>query len=277
MGDVDINIINDATEEEEDIVGKELDIDNTSVSAPNNDFCFTEADFTLTNNAKNEVERHQAKHSMAWEEIKSLKGEEILCGSGDNKIVWKVVEGVYDDEMGLVIKQEKQKYDDGGLSLMVGDMPTSFISCFMKMWPVNFWEDLRRLNDAITVNNVERKKNFQKPIKRVNKYEYLRFLALLIAASQHSKQGTRLWKSGNDKKLEGFSKTVDFSDYMKEWRFKQLQQLIPEVMFDPSKKEEDDWWKFSTRVQNFNEVRHWKTKLSSVRVLDESMSFFIPR
>ena len=45
---------------------------------------------------------------MAWEKIKSLKGEEILCGSGDNKIVWKVVEGVYKDEMASQLKQKKQ-------------------------------------------------------------------------------------------------------------------------------------------------------------------------
>ena len=120
-------------------------------------------------------------------------------------------------------------------------------------------------------------RNFQKPIKTVNKYEYLCFLVLLIAASQYLKEGTQLWKSGNDKNLEGFSETVHFPDYMKEWRFKQLRQLILEVMFDPSKKEVDDWWKFTTRVQNFNKVRHQKTKLSSVQVLDESMSAFIPR
>ena len=129
--------------------------------------------------------------------------------------------------MASLIKQEKQSYDEGGLSLIVGDMPTSFINCFMKMWPVKFWEDLSQLNDVITATNVERKKNFQKPIKRVNKNEYLCFFALFIAASQYLKQGTRLWKSGNDKKLEGFSETVDFSDYMKEWRFKQLRQFIP--------------------------------------------------
>ena len=67
MGDVDINIINDATEEDEDIVGGELDIDDSSVSAPNNDFCFTEADFvnTVTTDEINKVVQHQAKHSKA--------------------------------------------------------------------------------------------------------------------------------------------------------------------------------------------------------------------
>ena len=47
MGDVDINVINNATDKEE-FVGGELDIDNSSVSALNNDFCFTEADFMNT-------------------------------------------------------------------------------------------------------------------------------------------------------------------------------------------------------------------------------------
>ena len=225
----------------------------------------------------NAAVQHQAKYSKAWEEIKSIEGEQFLCGSGEDEILWQVVEGVYEDDMTAQIKKEKQSYDEGDLSFIVGDMPTSFIHCFMKMWPVDFWEDLSRLNDVIVANNVERKKNFQKPIKKVNKCEYLRFLALLIAASQYSKQGTQLWRSGNDKKLEGFSETVDFSEYMKEWRFKQLRQFIPKVMYDDSKKDEDDWWKFSTRVQNFNEVRHQNTRLSSVRVLDESMSAFIPR
>ena len=106
-----INIVNGATEEEEDIVGGELDVDDSSVSAPNNDFCFTEADFvnTVTNNETNKVVRHQAKHSKAWEEIKSLEGEEFLCGSGEDKILWKVVEGVYEDEMTSQIAQENTK------------------------------------------------------------------------------------------------------------------------------------------------------------------------
>ena len=117
---------------------------------------------TVTTDETNKVVRHQAKHSKAWEEIKSLEGEEILCGSGKDKILWKVVEGVYEDKMASLIKQHKQSYGEGGLCLMVNDMHTSFINCFMKMWPVNFWEDLSGLNDVITATNVERKKNFQK-------------------------------------------------------------------------------------------------------------------
>ena len=166
---------------------------------------------------------------------------------------------------------------DKGEMLMMDEMPTSFMECFMTMWPVEFWEDWTRLNGVIEKENIEKRKNYQKAIKKVYKFEYLRFLALLIATSQYSKQGTRLWKSSNQKNLEGFSETVDFSKYMKEWWFKQLRQFIPGVMFDYSKKEEDDWWKFSTRVQNFNKVRQNNIKISCVRVLDESMSAFIPR
>ena len=276
--DFDPTLINDAAVEEEDIENGQLDVDESSVvNAPNNDFCFTEADLTNTTGTEiDEAARHRMNHSKAWEEIKLLEGEEFLCGSGDDEIVWKVVEGCYVDEMTEKIKKEKVMFDRGEM-LMMDEMPTTFMECFMTMWPVDFWEDWTRLNGVIEKENIERRKNYQKPIKKVYKFEYLRFLALLIAASQYSKQGTRLWKSSNQKNLEGFSETVDFSKYMKEWRFKQLRQFIPRVMFDYGKKEEDDWWQFSTRVQNFNEVRQNNIKISCVRVLDESMSAFIPR
>ena len=111
----------------------------------------------------NETVQHQAKYSKAWEETKSIEGEQFLCGSGEEEILWQVVEGVYEYDMSAHIKKEKQSYDYGDLSFIVGDMPTSFIHCFMLMWPVDFWEDLSRLNDVIVANNVERKTNFQKP------------------------------------------------------------------------------------------------------------------
>ena len=49
--DFDPTLINDATVEEGDIENGQLDVDESSVvNAPNNDFGFTEADFTNTTN-----------------------------------------------------------------------------------------------------------------------------------------------------------------------------------------------------------------------------------
>ena len=65
--------------------------------------------------------------------------------------------------------------------------------------------------------------------------------------------------------------------YMKDWRFKEIKQYIPSVMKDESSKGVDAWWEFSKRVCQFNEIRKSRLKSSSVIVLDESMSAFVPR
>ena len=64
---------------------------------------------------------------------------------------------------------------------------------------------------------------------------------------------------------------------MKQWRFKQIRQYIPEVMADKSKEETDSWWKFSTRVAKFNSKQKQLLKSSHVLVFDELMSAFVPR
>ena len=55
----------------------------------------------------NEVVQHQAKYSKAWEENKSIEGEQFLCESGEEEILWQVVEGVYKDDMSAKIKKKK--------------------------------------------------------------------------------------------------------------------------------------------------------------------------
>ena len=83
--------------------------ESSVVKTPNNDFCFIEADFTNTTGTEiDEATLHRMNHSKAWEEIKLLEREEFLCGSGDDEIVWKVVEGCYVDEMTKKIKKGKR-------------------------------------------------------------------------------------------------------------------------------------------------------------------------
>ena len=88
----DPTLINDATVEEEDIENGLLEVYESSVSnVPNNDFCFTEADFmNITGTKIAEAARCRINHSKAWEEIKLIEGEKFLCGSGNNEIVCKV-------------------------------------------------------------------------------------------------------------------------------------------------------------------------------------------
>ena len=64
---------------------------------------------------------------------------------------------------------------------------------------------------------------------------------------------------------------------MKEWRFKEIKQYIPEVMQDESMKVSDDWWRFKRRLEMLNAKMAKIYHVSSVLVFDESMSAFIPR
>ena len=74
-----------------------------------------------------------------------------------------------------------------------------------------------------------------------------------------------------------FVERIDYGKYMKAWRFKELKAYIPTVMEDDSKKDNDDWWRFKTRVEAWNDTRKKKLFSSFVLVFDESMSAFVPR
>ena len=105
------------------------------------------------------------------------------------------------------------------------------------------------------------------------------FHGLLIDATAYGMKGTELWpnKTGGQKRKRTLSKTVDYGDYMKEWRFKEIKQYIPEVMEDISMAATDDWWRFKRRLQMLNDRIAKIYHVSSVLVFDESMGAFIPR
>ena len=75
----------DAIEEDEDNInaiiaavdGVDTSPDTEESDHPNNDFCFTEADFIDTQTAMNDATRHQGTHTTTWTAIKALKGEVV--------------------------------------------------------------------------------------------------------------------------------------------------------------------------------------------------------
>ena len=48
---------------------------------------------------------------------------------------------------------------------------------------------------------------------------------------------------------------VDFSKYMRLWRFKEIKRYIPITMEGNTIKECDDWWRFKGRVELYNKKR----------------------
>lgn len=253
---------------------------------------FTEADFLESQNMNNESMRHMSTYHDAWRKIKELKGTEVVCNSAsrnvDGQVVWKVIEEVKDDafkqirdsELKLFSKKNVDWLDNNG-SNNIDEARSDYNNAFWRLWPSTIQDDLEKLDSAIIKENLERKTRYQRPIRTVTKAEFIIFHALLIGASVHSSQGVRLWREdmfGKSKKVKrGLSEQVDFSKYMRLWRFKEIKRYIPLIMEDKNKKDNDDWWRFTSRVNMYNKNRSTNLPASHILVFDESMSAFIPR
>ena len=52
---------------------------------------------------------------------------------------------------------------------------------------------------------------------------------------------------------------VNFGEWIKVWRFKQIKTLILKILeSDDLKQIKDDWWKFKKYVSDFNQVQKRK-------------------
>ena len=288
-------IVTDAINEDEDmsdpleavVVGEGED-EGEENNLPNNDFCFTEADFIETRNNFNDATRHRGVYNESWAKIKALEGEEVIKTHGtDGAIRWIVVpsESIEDDVFREVRKRELEFINTKKIMPIkneeVFEGKENRTEAFWKLWPGDLDEDVATLNKIIEEDNKKRKEKYQRVIRRVSKAEFIIFHSLLIGASNYTQQGEKLWRDqtrSNRKRRKGLLLEVDFGNYMKDWRFKQIKYYISHIMEDIDlKTNEDDWWRFKKRVQNFNNNRKENIYASHIRVLDESMSAFVPR
>ena len=90
-----------------------------SMLAPNNDFCFTNVDFLpLENSASNKAICHHKERNQAWYHIQSLTENVVPVGTGDDAIDWKVLHGVFEDEMAEIINVQSQAQERNELNFI---------------------------------------------------------------------------------------------------------------------------------------------------------------
>lgn len=286
----------DAVEEEEDPLNLAMlqedspadAAENAEAALPNNDFCFSEEDFLETRRMMNDATRHRGTFLNAWDTIKALVGTTVEITSQQGPLLWTVVDKVDEDELKAVREEELnffQNHKGFHTCLQEGDTrfsSTSYADGFWTLWPTDIESEVEKLNNIIERDNIKRKENYQRPIKKVQKSEYIMFHALTIAASAYAGQGETLWlqeyyKNKTKRIKRGLSETVDFGEYLKLWRFDQIKMYIAEVMEDASLKDNDDWWRFKSRIDLVNRKRINTLMTSHILVFDESMSAFVPR
>ena len=163
-----------------------------SMFAPNNDFSFTNANFLpLKNSTSNKAICHHKERNQAWYHIQFFTGNVVSVGTGDDAIDWKVVHGVFEDEMAEIINVQSQAQERNELNFIENTTQFKY-DPFTSLWLGDFWNDYKLLNEVIKDYNETRKKKLQKVIQIVTKAELIVFHALLILVSQISNINKRL-------------------------------------------------------------------------------------
>ena len=139
------------------------DVAEQQEGLPNNDFCFTEADYLETRKQMNDATRHhQGSYHDAWTAIKALEGYKLVTTSTKmGSLKWTVVssESVVEDEFVEVRKNELRSIHEKVVP-MISDEDLDKFTCendfnaaFWSMWPTTIDDDVKKLNDIISTDN----------------------------------------------------------------------------------------------------------------------------
>lgn len=218
-------------------------------------------------NQETESNRHATAYESAWNEIRSLRGEEVVITSDKIRTVWTVVDTTVtrDD---LLHEEQYAGLLDESLS-----SDTKIAELFLKLWPGDLFAQLEILNLSLVAINAARKKTLQRTIKNISRMELLTFIALIIAASSSPDRGHNLWKPPP----KVMNQTISYSRFMKEYRFKEIKSVFPCLFWNKENENDDPWWKFRNAILQFNETRKKVLKVGNYFCLDESMSALVPR
>jgi hypothetical protein len=167
-------------------------------------------------------------------------------------------------------------------SLQSKDYSYPFLDLLLRLWPGDWKQQLRNLNDWIDKDNEDRAK--AKKVKLVSESDFFKFLGVLISAAPLGKGGTALWEKSEAGK-RSFSKPIDLGpsksggrNIIPKYRFDQIKHAFPYAFGDEDAKiRGDEWHPIALLFEGFNEIRAQNVAASHLKVLNESMSVYRPR
>jgi hypothetical protein len=113
-------------------------------------------------------------------------------------------------------------------------------------------------------------------VKKFTDSDFLTGIALMIGDGALDGNGCTLWKSERLRRKKNRRTSIvtipDFEHYcMPYWRFKQFRKIVPVIWEDKSKQETDEWWRFISALDEFNERRKTVVTASAKKVASKSM------
>ena len=109
-------------------------------------------------------------------------------------------------------------------------------------------------------------------IKSVIKNKWWVFFGILLITHCYGNAGSSLWSKSDEG--DGILSVPNIDQYMKEWRFKDIQKFIPMMYVDVGRNYDDLWWQIVITIEDFNMDRNYHITSSIWKVFDESMSAF---
>lgn len=191
--------------------------------------------------------------------------------------VWKFVEDhVSNNQPTEYIRHGLIGFSASGFHAMFGtaDYDHPFAKLVEQIWPGNWRDQLKKLNQYI-----QREEKF----REVTDDEWWVFWGIIAFAAGTGVGGDeklfvkREKDEDKDKKKNPFSEipTIDLSGRMKQYRFKQIKQVITKAFVGND--ESDPWNPIDALIDGFNNARAQEIASSFCKVHDESMSSWRPR
>jgi hypothetical protein len=125
-----------------------------------------------------------------------------------------------------------------------------YLKLLQKMWPGNWEQQLRQLNNKAAAENATHSGKNWREIHPVSKQEWWVFIGVLISAGPQGKGGNKLWERSTSTQREGFygmTKPINYGpngglNIMAEYRFKQIKHCFPWAFQDNVWKTHNGQW-----------------------------------
>ena len=157
----------------------------------------------------------------------------------------------------------------------------NFLHLLQHLWPGDWREQLRQLNDKIEKKQQVNKGSFfggrKKVIRLITENEFWTFFGLMLVARLEGKPGQTLWTQ-SQKKSEGYAnRNFNMSAYMKLHRCNELKLHLPYKWADEGLKGSDDWWRIVRVFDWFAENHRRTVQTSNTKLVHKTMFAFRPQ
>ena len=220
-------------------------------------------------------------------------GKEVCVGTGAKRLKWTVISDVKKSEV-EVLKEKFMKTGVRGFDFNLHRVPDgrnfrpNFFLLLVHLWPGDWKSQLVGMNEDLEEDKARQRKerdegrSFSRRVlymRTISDKEYwLVFVVILCARVAGSNKD--LWTDPERNGGDGFlKKGLDLARRlgMTKTRFEEIKSRFSYVFADRSQKTVDEWWPIMGGVRGFNENRKKTIMAPNTKVLDETMSAFVPK